>query len=101
MTSDDRPTLRAAVDPLDDLVLAVRGDENSGTPEYELPPAVTLDKASEVLGLNPAEGLGLAESGAYPVPVINVGMEGFRVGTAHLIRAVGLDTVRRALRVEG
>ncbi|MER7111219.1 hypothetical protein [Streptomyces sp. NPDC000229] len=101
MTSDERPIMRAAVDPLDDLVLAVRGDGNGAAPDYELPPAVTLDKASEVLGLDPAEGLHMAEGGSYPVPVINVGPEGFRVGTALLIRAVGLDRVRRSLRVEG
>jgi hypothetical protein len=99
--SDDQPIVRAAVDPLDDLVLTVRGDESGTSPDYELPPTVTLDKASELLGLDPSEGLRMAESDSYPAPVINLGPAGFRVGTAPLIRAVGLDAVRRALRVEG
>lgn len=85
------------VDPLDDLVLAVRGD---GT-DYELPPVVTLDQASDVLGLDRAEGLRMAEAGTYPIKVISVGSEGYRVGTAPLIRAAGLSAVREALRVEG
>ncbi|MFF4528170.1 hypothetical protein ACFY1P_02760 [Streptomyces sp. NPDC001407] len=99
MANEER-IVQAGMDPLDDLVLAVRGDENSTSPDYELPPAVTLDKASEVLDLDPAEGLRAAQAGTYPVPVISVGKD-FRVGTAHLIRTVGLDRVRAALRVQG
>ncbi|MER5304576.1 hypothetical protein ABT039_34630 [Streptomyces lasiicapitis] len=101
MTSDEQRTIRAAIDPLDDLVLAVQGDQNNGAPDYELPPAVTLDQASNVLGLDPVQGLRDAQNGTYPVPVINVGPEGFRVGTAYLIKTVGLDKVRDALRVQG
>ncbi|MFP3990986.1 hypothetical protein U9R90_26670 [Streptomyces sp. E11-3] len=101
MTSDERPTVQAAMDPIDDMVLAVRGDGNSEAPDYELPLAVPLDTASHVLGLDLAEGLRLAESNTYPVPVINVGEEGFRVGTAPLIRAAGLGKVCKALRVQG
>ncbi|MGW1836329.1 hypothetical protein [Streptomyces sp. NPDC002067] len=101
MTNDERPTIRAAVDPVDELVLAVRGDRNATAPDYELPPAVKLDQASEVLGLDAADGRALAEIDGYPVPVINLHEEGFRVGTSHLIRAAGLDKVREALRVQG
>ncbi|MER8116288.1 hypothetical protein [Streptomyces sp. NPDC094031] len=101
MTSDDRPTVQPAVDHMDDLVLAVRGDGGGSAPDYELPPAVTLDQASDVLGLNRVVGLRMAEAGAYPVKVIPLGSEGYRVGTAPLIRAAGLDAVREALRVEG
>ncbi|MFI9205278.1 hypothetical protein [Streptomyces sp. NPDC053048] len=101
MANDEQPTVRAAMDPLDDMVLAVRGDENSAAPDYELPPAVTLDKASEVLDLDPADGLRMAKAGTYPVPVIDLSEAGYRVGTANLIRAVGLDKVRGVLRVQG
>lgn len=101
MTSDEQPVIRSAMDPVDDLVIAVRGDGNGTAPDYELPPAVTLDKASEVLGLDPADGLRMAQTDLYPVPVINVGPEGYRVGTAHLIRSAGLDKVRDVLRVQG
>ncbi|MER5851052.1 hypothetical protein ABT126_29505 [Streptomyces sp. NPDC002012] len=101
MTSDDRPTVQPAVDPMDDLVLAVRGDGDGSASDYELPPAVTLDQASDVLGLDRTEGLRMAEAGTYPVKVIPVGSEGYRVGTAPLIRAAGLSAVRETLRVEG
>ncbi|MEU0739243.1 hypothetical protein [Streptomyces sp. NPDC006134] len=100
-TSDGQPTVGAGVDPLDDLVLTVRGDENSAAPDYELPPSVTLDKASEILGLDREGGRRRVKSGSYPVPVIDLGPAGYRVGTAPLIRTAGLDKVREALRVQG
>lgn len=100
MTSDGRPTVQPGMDPLDELVLAVRGDGNGAASDYELPPSVSLDQASEVLDLDPAEGLRRAEAGTYPVAVIEVG-DSFRVGTARLIKAVGLGKVRDALRVQG
>jgi len=99
MTSE--PIVDAGVDPLGDLVLTVRGDRNSTVPDYELPPAVPLDLASKVLGIDAADGLALAEIDGYPVPVITVHEKGFHVGTAHLIRAGGLAPVRKALRVRG
>ncbi|MEV3858462.1 hypothetical protein AB0J38_29625 [Streptomyces sp. NPDC050095] len=98
MTSDEQPTVQAGLDPMDELVLAVRGDEHGTALDYELPPAGTLDRASDILGLDRAEGLRLAQNGDYPVRVINLGPEGFRVGTAPLIRAAGLGSVRRVLR---
>ncbi|MEU7642217.1 hypothetical protein AB0C11_40435 [Streptomyces sp. NPDC039016] len=101
MTSDERPDVQAGMDPLGDIVLTVRGDGNGGAPDYELPPAVKLDQASEVLGIAPADGLALAKIDGYPVPVIDLGSEGYRVGTAHLIRHAGLDKVRDVLRVRG
>ncbi|MCC2278904.1 hypothetical protein LKL35_26260 [Streptomyces sp. ET3-23] len=100
MANEEHPTIRAAMDPMDDLVLAVRGDTNGQDPDYELPPSVSLDQASELLDLDPAEGLRRAEAGTYPVAVIAVGSR-YRVGTARLVGAVGLDKVRQALRVEG
>ncbi|MFJ9161232.1 hypothetical protein ACIRPS_31030 [Streptomyces griseoviridis] len=101
MTSDEQPDVQAGLDPLGDIVLTVRGDGNGNTPDYELPPAVTLDEASRVLGIDPADGLALAKIDGYPVPVIDVSPEGYRVGTAHLIKHAGLDRVREALRVQG
>jgi hypothetical protein len=101
MTGDGQPTVRGGMDPLGDIVLTVRGDSSGTTPDYELPPAVTLDQASVVLGLDPEQGLRDAQNGTYLVPVINVGEEGFRVGTGHLIKAAGLDKVRGTLRVQG
>ncbi|RKN09651.1 hypothetical protein [Streptomyces radicis] len=101
MTSDEQPTVSAAMDPLDDLVLAVRGDQSADASDYELPPAVTLDQASEILGLTPAAGRELVEAERYPVPVIAMGPQTHRVGTAHLIRHAGLSRVREVLRVQG
>lgn len=98
MTNDDRPNISGGMDPLGHIVVTVRGDSNAPSPDYELPPAVTLDQASKVLGLNSQAGLVDAQNGTYPVPVIGVGKAGFRVGTGHLIKAVGLDRVRDALR---
>lgn len=98
MTSDESPYVCASVGPLGDIVLTVRGDTAGSAPDYELPPAVTLDQASRILGIEPADGLALAQIDGYPVPVIDVGPEGYRVGTAHLIEHAGLDRVRAELR---
>ncbi|MFD7070375.1 hypothetical protein ACFV97_24430 [Streptomyces sp. NPDC059913] len=98
MTSDEQPDVKPGMDPLGDIVLTVRGDGNGSAPDYELPPAVALDQASQILGIGPADGLALAKIDGYPVPVISVGPEGYRVGTAHLIKHAGLDRVREALR---
>lgn len=81
-------------------MLTVRGDDSGTTPDYELPASVSLDQASAILGLPPADGLRLAGLGAYPVPVLDLGSTR-RVGTAHLIRAAGLDKVREVLRTKG
>ncbi|MGW5119646.1 hypothetical protein ACWEQ8_30000 [Streptomyces noursei] len=101
MSTKEQPTIRAAKDPMGELVLSVRGDRNSNTPDYELPPAVQLDQASEVLGLDAADGRALAKIDGYPVPVINLRKDEYQVGTAFLIRAAGLGKVRQALRVTG
>ncbi|MFJ5889949.1 hypothetical protein [Streptomyces californicus] len=101
MTSDEQPAISAGMDPLGDIVLTVRGDKNGSAPDYELPLAVTLDQASHALGIAPEDGLALAKIDGYPVPVIDVDPEGYRVGTAHLIRHAGLDRVRENLRVQG
>lgn len=89
------------MDPLGDFVISVRGHGADDAQDYELPPAVTLDVASAVLDLDPEDGLLKAQTDLYPVPVINLHEEGFRVGTAHLIRRVGLDRVRADLRFQG
>ncbi|MFF4771120.1 hypothetical protein [Streptomyces sp. NPDC001255] len=98
MTDDEQPKVSAGMDPLGDIVLTVRGDQSGSAPDYELPTAVKLDQASRILGIDPADGLALAKIDGYPVDVIDVGPEGYRVGTAHLIRHVGIDRVREALR---
>ncbi|MEU1309178.1 hypothetical protein ABZ419_09810 [Streptomyces cinnamoneus] len=100
MTSEEEPTVQAAMDPLDDLVLAVRGDQDGESPDYELPPSVTLDQASEILGLTTEDSRRMQKDGTFPVPVIPIGSTR-RVGTAPLIRTVGLTRVRKALRYRG
>ncbi|MFJ4794029.1 hypothetical protein [Kitasatospora purpeofusca] len=92
------PGVAAGVDPVGDLVLAVRGAEGP-FPDYELPVTVTLDDASMMLGIYPSDGLVAAKADKYPVPVIKVGSK-YRVGTAHLIRVLGLEGVRTAIRLE-
>ncbi|WAL73100.1 hypothetical protein OU787_17260 [Kitasatospora sp. YST-16] len=100
---DDHPlpsVVGAGLDPLGDLVLTVRGSKFSPTPDYELPLVVSLDDASVMLGMYPSDGLVLAQADNYPVPVIKLGTQ-YRVATAHLIRALGLEEVRIAIRNEG
>ncbi|MER6364991.1 hypothetical protein [Kitasatospora sp. NPDC001527] len=97
MTDNERPEIRPGVDPLDDLVITVRGDGTGTAPNYELPPTVSLNTASAILGLPADVGRRRAADGTYPVDVITLGATR-RVGTAPLIRAAGLDKVREALR---
>ncbi|MFF7689731.1 hypothetical protein ACFZB6_26750 [Streptomyces syringium] len=104
MTSDEQPTVSGGMDPLGEIVLAVRGDGNGSAPDYELPPTVPLAKAAEILGMHFADALVQARSGLLPERVIDVGDEPgtkFSVPVAPLIRRVGLDRVREALRVQG
>ncbi|WP_418956837.1 hypothetical protein [Streptomyces tritici] len=101
MTSNERPDVQAGMDPLGDIVLTVRGDGNSNAPDYELPPTVPLDSAARILDMDPADALVQAREGLFPERVIDVGDEPgtrFSVPVAPLIRRVGLDRVREALR---
>ncbi|MFI0262093.1 hypothetical protein ACH4OW_23985 [Streptomyces sp. NPDC017056] len=104
MTRDERPTVSGGMDPLDDIVLTVRGDKNSNTPDYELPPTVPLDMAARILDMDPADALVQAREGLFPERIIDVGDDPgrkFSVPVAPLIRRVGLDRVREVLRVQG
>lgn len=101
MTSDERPVVAPGMDPLGDIVLTVRGDQNGSTPDYELPPSVSLDQASKALDIAVEDGRALAKIDGYPLTLIDLGPEGYRVGTMHLIDHVGLDRVRKVLRVQG
>ncbi|QDQ12480.1 hypothetical protein [Streptomyces spectabilis] len=104
MTSDEQPTVGAGMDPLGHIVLTVRGDGNSSAPDYELPPTVPLATAARILDMDPADALVRAREGLFPERVIDVGDEPgvkFSVPVAPLIRRVGLDRVREALRVKG
>ncbi|MFJ7250773.1 hypothetical protein ACIQWA_39880 [Kitasatospora sp. NPDC098652] len=100
--TDEQPVIGPALDPAADLVLAVRGDNSATAPDYELPPTVPLDTASEILGIPVADGRKLAKTGGYHalVKVIPVGRK-FVASTAGLIQAVGLDKVREVLRPPG
>ncbi|MER8067179.1 hypothetical protein ABTZ59_02530 [Streptomyces sp. NPDC094034] len=101
MTSDERPTVSGGMDPLGDIVLTVRGDQNGNAPDYELPPTVPLDTAARILDIDPADALVQAREGLFPERVFDVGDDPgvkFSVPVAPLIRRVGLDPVREALR---
>ncbi|MFB6955233.1 hypothetical protein ACFCXP_36940 [Streptomyces niveus] len=101
MTSDERPDVRAGMDPLGDIVLTVRGDQNGSAPDYELPPTVPLDTAARILDMDPADALVQAREGLFPERVIDVGDQPgtrFSVPVAPLVRRVGLDRVRETLR---
>ncbi|MFF3552943.1 hypothetical protein ACFYXL_05945 [Streptomyces tsukubensis] len=105
MTSDEKPTVSGGMDPLGDIVLTVRGDSGNGdAPDYELPPTVTLDQAAAILGIEPEDAVVQAREGLFPERVIDVGETPgtrFSVPVAPLIKRVGLDRVRKALRERG
>ncbi|MFE2409856.1 hypothetical protein ACFXDE_16090 [Kitasatospora sp. NPDC059408] len=106
MTADDptpdapppAPLVAPGMDPLGDLVLAVRGS-GPPYPDYELPLTVSLDDACMMLGIYPSDGLVAAKAGTFPIDVIKLGTR-FRVSTAVLIRKLGLEGVRDAIRLE-
>lgn len=75
-----------------------RGEISDGATPTKLPLAVTLDRASEVLDLPAEEGRQRAANATYPVPILNLGSEGYRVSTANLVRAAGLRRVQDVLR---
>ncbi|WP_406113968.1 hypothetical protein [Kitasatospora purpeofusca] len=96
--TDENLVIAPGQDPTGDLVTVVRGDNLAPSPDYELPLTVPLDTASEILGLDQAEGLALANADAYPVHAVRTGKNRFVVAVPLLIKARGLNQVRDALR---